>query len=167
MREFLIAQAEAAESLNRRTDRVRVVVQPGRPPTRHLLIFDCRSLVAGPDRRIVEADRFIVGVNFSADHLDRLDAARLVCLIAPLRAFHPNIRWPRVCVGHLYSGSPLVDIVEQIYDILTYRNVTMREEDALNPSVCAWARANASRFPIDERPLFRPTLSKLESGDRS
>jgi hypothetical protein len=34
----------------------------------------------------------------------------------------------------------------------------MREDDALNRHACAWARKNASRFPIDDRPMMRRRL---------
>ena len=38
---------------------------------------------------------------------------------------------------------------------ISYENVTMREDDALNRPVCAWARRNRERFPIDSRPIKR------------
>ena len=46
----------------------------------------------------------------------------------------------------------------QLFEIITYKRVTMREDDALNPVACAWARRNTHRFPIDPRPLKRRTV---------
>jgi hypothetical protein len=74
--------------------------------------------------------------------------------------FHPNIsdKLPFICVGKLAPNTPLVDILYQCFEIITYNKVTMREDDALNMQACVWARENQHRFPIDRRPLKRRTL---------
>jgi hypothetical protein len=54
---------------------------------------------------------------------------------------------------------PLVDLLYQVYEILTYQKLTPREDDALNKEACHWARANQKRFPIDRRPLKRRSLA--------
>jgi hypothetical protein len=74
--------------------------------------------------------------------------------------FHPNIsdKAPFICVGKLAPNTPLVDILYQCFEIITYNKVTMREDDALNTEACVWARENQHRFPIDRRPLKRRAL---------
>jgi hypothetical protein len=58
-------------------------------------------------------------------------------------------------VGRLVPGTSLVDLLYQVHEIVTYQKVTMREDDALNPAACGWARTHQHLFPIDRRPLRR------------
>ena len=53
----------------------------------------------------------------------------------------------------------LVDILYQMFEIITYTKYTPREDDSLNKACCSWARDNQYRFPIDRRPLKRRPLS--------
>jgi ubiquitin-protein ligase len=75
--------------------------------------------------------------------------------------WHPNIsrELPLICIGRLTPGTPLVDILYQVFDILTYQKYNPRESDSLNPQACAFARENHDRFPIDARPLKRRPLN--------
>ena len=63
--------------------------------------------------------------------------------------------------AHLYRqaapGTSLVEIIYQIFEILTY--VKVNTKDPLNKDACSWAREHQSEFPIDRRPLKRRTLS--------
>jgi len=52
-------------------------------------------------------------------------------------------------------GTPLVNLLFDIYEIITYHRVTMDEPHALNHAACAWARLHVREFPIDPRPLRR------------
>ncbi len=74
--------------------------------------------------------------------------------------WHPNVsrEHPLICIGRLTPGTPLVDILYQIFDILTFQKYNPREDDSLNKTACAWARENQDRFPIDRRPLKRRQL---------
>ena len=92
-----------------------------------------------------------------------MDPSQLLTWFGPPNVFHPNIsdRGPFICVGRLSPGTSLVDIIYQVFEIVTYSKVTMREDDSLNKAACAWARQNKFRFPIDKRPLKRRSL-KLE-----
>ena len=51
-----------------------------------------------------------------------------------------------------------MDLIYQVFEIITYHKVTMTEKDALNWEACAWARQHKDRFPIDSRPLRRRAL---------
>ena len=72
-----------------------------------------------------------------------------------LEALRAEELWERSGVR---PGTPLVDLLYQCFEIITYTKVTMREDDALNRAACGWARENQDRFPIDPRPLKRRRL---------
>jgi hypothetical protein len=117
--------------------------------------FGCRGLVRADDGSIIEADEFHLGLWFPDDYLRAIEPLRIVTWLGPHNAFHPQVRPPFVCLGRLAVGTPLVDLLFQAWEVITYRKVTMREDDALNPAACVWARHNLARFPVDPRPLKR------------
>lgn len=155
---FLCKQHEEADALVRQSDLVRIVPVT---PQHFAATLRCRGLVrkAGGDT-VDFHDQFDFGIFFPADYLRRINPAEVVTWFGPRNIFHPNIsdRFPVVCVGHLAPGTPLVEIVHQVHEIVTYRKVTMREDDALNLAACQWARRNQHRFPVDARPLKRRSL---------
>jgi hypothetical protein len=108
-----------------------------------------------------EAEAFHVGIYFSSDYLRTVNPFETLTLFEPLNTFHPNVAFgaPFICVGHIVPGTSLVDLLYQVYEILTYQKLTPREDDALNKEACRWARANQGRFPIDPRPLKRRPLA--------
>jgi hypothetical protein len=128
------------------------------PPHAYRATFQCKGLVRPAQSAVSVGDQFIVGINFPSDYLRRADTAQVLAWLKPVEVFHPNIRAPFICVGKLVPGTPLVDILYQVFEIITYNKVTMREDDALNHEACAWARNNQNRFPIDTRPLKRSVL---------
>ena len=130
------------------------------PPQYYLARFHCKGLVRSFDGEIVEADRFEVMISFPSDYLRRADPFEVLSWMGPREVFHPNIsaKAPVICIGRLAPGTPLVDIIYQCFEIITYNKVTMREDDALNREACVWARANQQRFPVDSRPLKRRAL---------
>jgi hypothetical protein len=155
---FLEHQHEEGMVLAARSPLLTLV--PGRrtPPDRWVARFACRGLVRAPGGDVVEAEGFEAGIWFPGDYLRRVNPIEVVSWLAPREVFHPNIgEGPGgrvfVCVGHLAIGTPLVDILMQLFEIITYRKVTMCEDDALNREACMWARANQERFPTDRRSL--------------
>ncbi len=142
------------------SDLVSLVTIGEGPPDRYVAEFRCRGLVRGADTEVVEADRFAVGIWFPATYLRWAEPWQVLSWIGPRQVFHPNIsdQSTYICVGRLVPGTPLVDLLYQCFEIITYKKVTMREDDALNHAACVWARENQSRFPIDPRPLKRRPL---------
>ena len=139
-------------------DRADFSATPGDEiPSRYLVRFHCKGLVRDGGGAVLEADRFDVGVWFPSDYLRRAAPPQVLTWLGPRNVFHPNIsdQAPFICVGHLSPGTPLVDLIYQCFEIITYNKVTMREDDALNKDACAWARHNLHRFPVDSRPLKR------------
>jgi hypothetical protein len=151
---FLERQYQEGMALAAASDRVDLVPLAGAPPQRYLARFRCTGLVQSADGTISEADDFVAGIWFRDDHLRTKDPLTLVTWMEPRGIMHPNIRAPFVCLGKVGLGMSLVDIIYQLYEIITYNKVTL--DDALNGEAAAWARRNLQRFPVDRRPLKRP-----------
>ncbi len=157
---FLLRQHEEGMALAQVSDILRLTPVDGAPPERYVAEFLCQGLVRSPEGDVSEADRFAVGIWFPSDYLRQAEPWQILTWLGPRRVFHPNISdvAPYICVGRLFPGTALVDLLYQCFEIITYKKVTMREDDALNRAACTWARDHQHRFPIDPRPLKRRTL---------
>jgi hypothetical protein len=166
LRRFLDRQREDGLALARESDLLDLVPFDDEPTTRYVACFRCKGLVRAPDGEIREADHFEVGIWFPPDYLRRAEPWQVLTWLGPSNVFHPNIsdRLPFICVGRLEPGTPLVDLLYQCFEIITYQKVTMREDDALNRAACAWARDHQDRFPVDRRPLKRRRLRLAVAG---
>ncbi len=159
---FMERQLAEGMALAQESDLLQLHIPPMSPP--HFVAeYHCKGLVRGEDGEIREADRFEVGIWFPPDYLRRADPFEMIRMFTP-NTWHPNIsrELPLLCIGRLTPGTPLVDILYQVFDILTFQKYNPREDDALNKIACAWARANHQRFPVDRRPLKRRPMLNLE-----
>jgi hypothetical protein len=156
---FLARQLEEGMALAAASDLIELEPGGGPLPDRFLVSFHCKGLVRF-DGVIGETDFFQVGIWFPSDYLRRAEPFQVLTWIGPRQVFHPNIsdRAPFICVGRLAPATPLLDLIYQCFEIITYNKVTMREDDALNKDACAWARQNLGSFPVDRRPLKRRPL---------
>ena len=153
---FLDRQRPAGKALTESSDLVEVEESPLAPP--HFVVsFRCKGLVRSAEGVVEEANFFQAGIWFPPDYLRRVDPFEILRWFTPSNVWHPNISdtMPLVCVGKIAPGTPLVDLIYQLYDMITYNKFTPREDDALNRTCCAWARDNQHRFPVDRRPLRR------------
>ena len=158
-RSFLERQSEEGRTLAQASDILELdCLATGQHFIAH---YACRGLVKGPDDVVREAEAFHVGVYFGAGYLRAVNPYETLTLFGPLNTYHPNVAFgaPFLCVGRIAPGMPLVDLLYQVYEILTYQKLTPREDDAMNKEACRWARANQWRFPIDRRPLKRRLLA--------
>jgi hypothetical protein len=164
---FLARQQEEGLALAAESDLLDLL-PIGAPADRYLVRFRCRGLVEGAAGEIVEADRFEVGIWFGADYLRAADPFRTLTWLGPRNIWHPNIsrELPIICVGRLSPGTGLVDLLYQVFEIVTWNKVTMREDDALNRAACEWARGHLDRFPVDRRPIKR-TVTAMRVVDLS
>lgn len=131
------------------------------PPRAYVATFDCVSIFRQGGGEIVESRVPVqVGIRFPGDYLRRFNPLGVASLLWPLNLWHSNVAFgvPVICPGQMSPGCPLVDVIFQIWEILSYKKANMRENDSLNPAACAWARANQHRFPVDPRPLRRGLL---------
>jgi len=151
---FLARQYEEGMALAAASDLVELWPFTGRPPDRYVARFSCTGLVRFGSR-VVEYRGFEVGIWFPSDYLRRAEPSQVLTWLGPREVFHPNIshRLPFICVGRLTAGTGLVDLLYQCFEIITWQKVTMREDDALNPGACGWAREHQDRLPVDRRPL--------------
>jgi hypothetical protein len=156
---FLERQFEEGIALAQSSDLLDLCLIPAAPP--HVVAeFHCRGLVREAEGEIQNAEEFRVGIWFPPDYLRRADPFQILRLFTP-HVWHPNVSrdLPLVCIGRLTPGTALVDILYQLFDVLSYQKYNPREDDALNKAACAWARAHQDWFPIDRRPLKRRPLS--------
>lgn len=155
---FLMHQHEEVMDLARSSDQLELIPLDGPPPQHYVAEFRCTGLVRAPGGEIVEADRFAIGLWMPDNYLSEVDPFKVATFLGPIEAFHPQIRPPWICLGRLIPGMSLREILFQAWEVITWRKVTMREDDALNAAACAWARQNTHRFPTDQRALKRRTL---------
>jgi hypothetical protein len=158
-RRFLESQFAEGMALAEESDLLRLRV-PALAPPHFVAEFHCQGLVRGEDGVVKEADHFEVGIWFPPDYLRRANPFEMLRILTP-NIWHPNISCdaPFICIGRLTPGTALVDILYQIFDIVTYQKYNPREDDSLNKFACAWARGNQHRFPVDGRPLKRRKLN--------
>lgn len=156
---FLERQAEEGLALAKSSDILSLdCLRTGQHFVAH---FACRGLVKEADGVVREADGFHIGIFLAANHLRSVNPIETLTLFDPLNTFHPNVAFgaPFICVGRIAPGIALVDLLFQVFEILSYQKYTPREDDALNKEACRYARANLERFPIDARPLKRRPLA--------
>jgi hypothetical protein len=158
---FLRRQWEEGSALARQCNILELSRLPGDPASQFIAQFeDCKGLVEDDGGRIVEFDRFVVGICFPPDYLRRADVPGLITYLGPHPApFHPNIRAPFIC-AHLRTGTGLVDILYACYELWTWHLYATGDE-GLNHAASQWSRQQQRRrFPIDPRPLKRRTPRK-------
>jgi hypothetical protein len=157
---FLKKQQEEAIALSEASDLLHLF-PAGEPANRYVAQFRCKGLVQHASGEIVDADRFEVGIWFPDNYLRAVNPFQVLTWLGPRRVWHPNISGENsvVCAGRLAPGTGLVDILYQLFEIITWQKVTMREDDALHWAACEFARQHQDRFPVDRRPLKRRVLA--------
>lgn len=156
---FLQRQQREALALAAESDLLTVVPAPGLPQLT-FAEFRCLGLAQNQAGGIVQHDRWGVEVRFPDDYLrSRPHAGQVLRFLgaggAPgLRAWHPNLREPFICL-ELRPAMSLVEILHSLHELLTWRLFGTHDE-GLNHAAAQWARAqDPSRFPVDPRPLKR------------
>lgn len=150
---FLAQQYEQGMALARQSDLLDLEAASR---DRFIAHFRCNGLVRKPSGEVVVASDFAVGIWFAPDHLSEVRPQHVLTWLHPNNPWHPNIRPPFMCAGHLPPGVELVDILYQCFEIITY--VTWAPHDALNPDAAQWARNHQEMFPVDRRPLKRRAI---------
>jgi len=151
---FLRAQLDRAVSLAAASDILRVSHDGSATPRRYVAQFSCTSLIkiAGQEPRKTEA-QFDFGICFPDDYLREPEPKQVVTVLRPWTVYHPNVAGPFICLGRLTGGTPIDDILFQIYEIISYQKWSAH--DGLNEEACEWARGHQDLFPLDRRPLKR------------
>jgi hypothetical protein len=152
---FLRAQADEAARLAKSSELLDVVPLDGTPPHRYLVDFRVKGFVRKPSGEIGPWERFVVGVHFAPDYLQRADTFHVLSWIHPPHAYYPNVSNGSafICIGNLVPGTGLTELVRRLWQLITYRHYSLSECDSLNPAARQWALRNRHLFPTDPRPL--------------
>lgn len=159
---FLDGQYEAGLRLAAESDILDLTPIGPPPVQRYVARYDCLTLVREADGRVRTARGFAVGLTLSSHYQRRIEPASLAAWLFPATVFLPNVRVPFLCLGHIAPGTPLVELLFQVFDVGRGANITVREDDALDRDACAWARPRLAQFPLDQRPLKRPLEFAIE-----
>jgi hypothetical protein len=157
---FLEQQFQEGLALAKTSDVLELSPLPlsGGPPTHYIARFSCTGVLRQKDGGIVPTRaQFHVGLTFPADYLRRIDPLRIATWLGPMNVVHPNIRPPFVCLGRVKPGTTLVDLLYQLYEIITY--VNWASHDYLEGQAAVWARNHQHLFPLERRPLKRRALN--------
>jgi ubiquitin-protein ligase len=156
---FMDRQLAEGMALSDASDILDLRATPMAPP-HYIATFHCTGLVRGETGEIREANEFSAGVWFPDDYLRRANPFEMIRMFTP-RVWHPNVsdELPLICIGDLTPGTPLVDILFRLYEVLSYQRWHPVEHNSLNKRACAWAREHQQSFPTDRRPLKRRCLN--------
>lgn len=167
LEEFLRTQYALLEQLCNDSDIVKIVKAPARTgqSRRFQIFFRAKGMVRESDGRVHTADLAVIEVAIPEDYLVNFEGLRCITLCEPQNIFVPNANGPFLCTGHLAPGTPLVDLVYQLYEIYIGYNKNVNEADALNWDACQFARQNPHLYPTDRRPLKRRRVQvQINSG---
>ncbi len=155
---FRARQLEEVERFSAQCSRLsceQVATGTTAAPDAVAVTLDCKYLVKDEVGVRLGRGPCHFGLRMPSDYLRRTfdHPGQIVSLIAPTTVWHPNIRWPFFCLGHINPGTPLVELIVRVVDVLTFQRFTSVEKDALNGDACVWVRAHMDEVPLEIRPL--------------
>ena len=151
LRSFLERQHVAGAELAAHSDVLSLepLLEPDMPPFRYVAHFACQGVIRGDTGDVeIRESRFTLGITFRPDHLRRVDPLRVVTWLAPSNVFHSNVRAPFVCVGHVYPGVELIDLLYGCYELVSYLNWS--SDDALNEEAASWGGVTNICCPLSD-----------------
>ena len=128
---FLEEQYAAGMALAESSDVLTLKPFGGPPPQKFVAEFHCKG-VTWARRQTQDWDLFRVGIYFPDDYLREADVTVVLTMLSPPHVWHPYVIGPAICVGRMPPGTELVDLLYQVFEIITYQRVKMQEDDALN-----------------------------------
>ena len=129
--EFLEQETREARRLAEQSDVLTLVRVPIPFEGLFLAEFKVPYLVLGPDGAIDVAPGPVgVMIRMEPDYLLHVDPLGFAQIREP-QFFHPNHRWPALCVGEVRPATSLRHALTHLYDIICYRNYAT--DDALDP----------------------------------
>lgn len=155
---FLDHQLAEGMKLSSASDVLDLTALGPAPVQRYVGRFACPTLVGDGGGDVHEALGFTVAISFPSQYLRHVSPFDVAMWLEPANVFLPNVKAPFICLGKISPGMSLVDLLLQAHEIGTGAKLTVREDDALNPVACAWARRNMNRFPLDSRPIKRGVM---------
>jgi len=163
---WLQEQYNEAMAFSRRSDVLSLAPVAGTPPYKYVARFECKGLIK-TGKGIGIGDEHVVGIFFPQEYLRAsCNPGQVLTWLGPQEEFHPNIRPPFCCVGHILPGMSLLSLLFQLYQMITWQRYTVDERDALNPEACRWARQNMQRLPIDTRRSMAARAADANPADK-
>lgn len=157
---FLKHTAEDTAELQRKTDVVILEPLPPFPPSRYRCTFLVPYLRRLPSGTVdIDVGPVLCEISFPEDYLRSTDPKLFMKIASILNPdfLHPNVLLGSVCLGSAFApGTPIHALIGELFDIVTYRNCTVDEHDALNPEVCRLVREHRSLVDkLGRRSLYR------------
>jgi hypothetical protein len=163
---FLENTYTEATALVQKSDVLKLFPIPPLPPAAYLCEFTLSYLRRLPSGVVeVASGPILAGVRFPEDYLRSTDH-HLYLKVASILTFdftHPNVNGSMVCLGSQFAGgSPITALLFELYDIVSYQNVTLDEGNALNPEACRLLREHRELLDGMERKPFMRRKTKLQ-----
>jgi hypothetical protein len=160
-RRFLENTAADALALQERSDVVALQALPPAPASRYLCSFRAPFLRRLPAGTVtIDPGPIDCTIRFPSDYLWCADPRLFIRVAAVMTPgfVHPNVLDGIVCLGAAFApGTPIRGVVWQLFEIVTYRNCTLDERNALNYEACRLLRS----YPDLIEKLARPCLFRL------
>src|ERR1035438_107532 len=97
----------------------------GDPPFAYLAHFDAPCYVRRPSGEIaLHAAGFTIGIAFPPDYqrMPVVPSQAMLQFIQPAQIWHPNIRWPFICIGRIAPGTDLIELELRCYELTTFKS---------------------------------------------
>jgi len=157
--EFLARMTQAGLALADESDVMKLVRLPLAGMGLFVAVFEVPYLAQSPIGVVgVATGPIEVMIHLGPDYLRQVNAMEVV-QIRQAGFFHPNFRWPVLCLGGIRPGTSLPMLLRHVYEIITYQNFST--DDGLNGEACRRLRDEPSlldRLP----PAPRLTRRRLE-----
>lgn len=142
---FLRNTFDEATALAEKSDVLRIAPIPPFPPSGYLCEFDVSYLRKRADGVVeLKTAPAVAGLLFPEDYLHSTDPRlylRVAQVVEPWDIVHPNVRGGVVCLGSAFApGTPITALLWELYEIVSYQNLTLDEGNALNPEACRLLR---------------------------
>ena len=172
---FLEESCRRGHALADESSVVNILAERGSPPHGYLVGFEGVEHLVRDSNGVVRKtmDPILVEVRFPPDFLrtsDRHLGLKVVGIVSHL--FHPNVKRPAFCLGHIRPGTPLDEILRMVYEVISFQNVTPDERDAFSPEACRYVREHPEVLkslripPLKRRRLnVRATVEHLSDGE--
>jgi hypothetical protein len=160
---FLENTARDAIELQVRSDVAMLTPLPPLPPSRYSCTFALPYLRRQSSGTVeISPGPVVCALDFPEDYLRSTDPYLFMKLASILSDgfLHPNVSPAgNVCLGVGFApGTPIAGLVWELFDIVTYRNCTVDERNALNPEACRLVREHPSLIEkLSAPPLVRAT----------
>jgi hypothetical protein len=165
-RTFLENTAAEAAEIQARSDVVLINPLPPAPPSRYCCVFDLPYLCRRTDGTVdLHEAPVMCGIHLPDDYLRSTDPRLFLKVAAVLNLdfLHPNVLSGCVCLGAAFApGTPITALVWELFDIVSYRNCTIEERNALDPEACRLVREYPSLLAnLPRRSLFRKSRVRV------